>query len=391
MATINTEFRKEIQKYGKEDFSACYNCGNCTAVCSLSDENNSFPRKVLRNTVLGLTDELITSVDPWLCYYCGDCTATCPREADPGELMMSIRRYLTAQYDWTGLSKKFYTSKVWEIAAIFILAMTVLLLFVFLHGPMTTELTADGGVQLNTFAPWKAVEIGDWTMAALLSFFLLSNVLNMFLKITKKAKVKIPIKLFFTELWSLIFNFATQWKFAKCETDELSFWQRVKKGKYNYWLVHFLLMSSYALLFAMIVGFLGWFQTDNIYEWWHPQRLLGYYATFGLGFGIIYFAYHRYKKQSEKSKNSHYTDWTFLILLFFTTLTGILVHFFRIYGMVYPTYYMYVFHLMILFPMLMIEVPFSKWSHLAYRPFAIYFNQLVVTARNNDKKANKKK
>ncbi len=390
MATINPEFRKEIQKYGKEDFSACYNCGNCTAVCSLSDENNSFPRKVLRNTVLGLTDELITSVDPWLCYYCGDCTATCPRDADPGELMMSIRRYLTAQYDWTGLSKKFYTSKIWEIVAIAILAITVLLLFVFLHGPMTTELTADGGVQLNTFAPWKAVEIGDWTMAALLSFFLLSNVLNMFLKITRKSKVKIPIKLFFTELWSLVFNFATQWKFAKCETDELSFWQRVIKGKYNYWLVHFLLMSSYALLFAMIVGFLGWFQTDNIYEWWHPQRLLGYYSTFGLGFGIIYFAYHRYKKQSEKSKNSHYTDWTFLILLFITTLTGILVHFFRIYGMVYPTYYMYVFHLMVLFPMLMIEVPFSKWSHLAYRPFAIYFNQLVIAARNNNKAAKKK-
>jgi hypothetical protein len=141
----------------------------------------------------------------------------------------------------------------------------------------------------------------------------------------------------------------------------------------------------------MIVGFLGWFQTDNIYEWWHPQRLLGYYATFGLGFGIIYFAYHRYKKQQEKSKNSHYTDWTFLLLLFITTLSGILVHFFRIYGMVYPTYYMYVFHLMVLFPMLMIEVPFSKWSHLAYRPFAIYFNQLVNTAHEINKKANKKR
>jgi len=32
---------------------------------------------------------------------------------------------------------------------------------------------------------------------------------------------------------------------------------------------------------------------------------------------------------------------------------------------------------MVLFPMLMIEVPFSKWSHLAYRPFAIYFNNLT--------------
>jgi hypothetical protein len=31
--------------------------------------------------------------------------------------------------------------------------------------------------------------------------------------------------------------------------------------------------------------------------------------------------------------------------------------------------------------MLMIEVPFSKWSHLAYRPFAIYFDRVVQTAK----------
>jgi hypothetical protein len=27
-------------------------------------------------------------------------------------------------------------------------------------------------------------------------------------------------------------------------------------------------------------------------------------------------------------------------------------------------------------PMLVLEVPFGKWSHLAYRPLAIYFQQL---------------
>jgi len=381
MATINPGFRSEIQKYGKEDFSACYNCGNCTAVCSLTDENNSFPRKVLRSTVLGLEDDLIKTIDPWLCYYCGDCSSTCPKEADPGELMMTMRRYLTARYDWTGLSKKFYTSKSWEIGAIAIMALVILALFIFFHGPMTTELTPEGGVKLNTFAPWKIIEIGDWTMAGILSFFLLSNVIHMYVLIVRKNNIKIPVKVFFTELWSLLFNFATQWRFSKCETDELSFWGKLKKGKYNYWLVHFLLMSGYVLLFAMIVGFLGWFQTDNIYPWWHPQRLIGYYATIGLSIGIIYFAYHRYKKSQEKSKNSHYTDWTFLILLFATTITGILVHIFRIYGLAYPTYYMYVAHLMVLFPMLMIEVPFSKWSHLAYRPFAIYFNNLVTRTK----------
>jgi quinone-modifying oxidoreductase subunit QmoC len=31
-------------------------------------------------------------------------------------------------------------------------------------------------------------------------------------------------------------------------------------------------------------------------------------------------------------------------------------------------------------PMICVEVPFSKWSHLAYRPFSIYFYYLKKAA-----------
>jgi len=73
---------------------------------------------------------------------------------------------------------------------------------------------------------------------------------------------------------------------------------------------------------------------------------------------------------------SHPSDWMFLILLLLTTITGILVHIFRITGLPAATYYTYLIHLAVLVPMIVIEVPFSKWSHLAYRPFAIYFDRL---------------
>jgi len=382
MSKINPGFANELKEFGAIDLHACFNCGNCTAVCSLSDEDNSFPRKMVRLSVLGLEDEIQASVDPWLCYYCGECSETCPKQANPGELMMSLRRYLTSKYDWTGLAKKLYTSKVWEFGSILFLAAIILVLFIFFHGPMTTVLTADGGVQLNTFAPWKQIEIGDWTMAGLLAFFLLSNVFNMYLKIVRSNKgLKIPIKLYFTEIFKPIFHAVTQWQFSKCDQLETK-----KKINFSlFWIAHLLLMSSYALMLILIVVFLGWFQTDNIYEWWHPQRILGYYATIGLIVGLVYFSYSRIKKNQEKSKHSHVTDWTFLVLLFLTTITGILVHIFRIYGMPYPTYYIYVIHIMVLFPMLMIEVPFSKWSHLAYRPFALYFNNVVNAARKQSK------
>ena len=131
----------------------------------------------------------------------------------------------------------------------------------------------------------------------------------------------------------------------------------------------------------MVVVFLKWFQTDEIHPWWHPQRILGYYATFGLIFGTIFFMVHRYRKDRENTKYSHVTDWTFIILLLLAAISGILMHIFRVNQ--FPlliTYYMYVIHLMIVVPMLMIEVPFSKWSHLAYRPLAIYFANVKKAA-----------
>jgi nitrate reductase gamma subunit len=133
-------------------------------------------------------------------------------------------------------------------------------------------------------------------------------------------------------------------------------------------------------MFGMIIFFLPWFQTETVHNWYHPQRILGYYATFGLMLGVIYFFVLRIRKENEGSKNSHISDWIFLILLFLSTLTGILLHFFRINGLAVATYYMYVIHMAVLVPMLVVEVPFSKWSHLAYRPFAVYFAQLKKSA-----------
>ena len=365
---IEPDLFKSMKEFGADEWHECFHCGTCTAICPLTETNVLFPRKPIKFLQIGLRKELEGCVEPWLCYYCGECSEKCPRNANPGELMMTLRRYLTTVYDWTGFARKIYTSKKWEFISIGILATFILVLFLLFHGPMTTELTAKGGVQLNVFAPARIVHIGDMIMAATISFFLLSNILNMYLKIVGRNRdLKIPPGLYIKELKSLIFNFVSQWKFKKCDGN-------------TYWFLHWFLMSGYVILFILIVGFLGWFQTDEIYPWWHPQRIIGYYATLALFLGVGYFLYGRIKKNRERLKYSHISDWTFLVMLFLTALTGILVHFFRIGGLPVLTYCMYVLHLMILFPMIMIEVPFSKWSHLAYRPAAIYFSNIKNAA-----------
>ncbi len=371
----------DIRKYGKFDANACLNCGGCTITCGLSsDDTIVSPRIAIEYARSGLKDRLLSSLAPWLCYYCGDCSKSCPRQAEPGETMMTLRRYLTANYDWTGLAKKLYTSKAWEFAAIFLLAGIVFLVWALLPG-LGLPTTSDG-MSFNDLAPAKIVHFIDLVIAILLAGFLLSFVFNMYLKTLKRNKsLKIPLKLYVTELGNMIFHFLFQWRFNECEQENKGFFKRIREGKHNYWIAHFLLMSGYALLFLMIVFFLSWFQgKDESYHWWNIQRILGLYGTIALIYGTIYFLIRRIKKDNEKSKFSHTTDWTFVILLLLTTLTGIAIFICRISNAPLAGFYMYLIHLMVAIPMLMIEVPFSKWAHLAYRPVAIYFNRIMGKA-----------
>jgi hypothetical protein len=55
-------------------------------------------------------------------------------------------------------------------------------------------------------------------------------------------------------------------------------------------------MSGYVLMFVLIVGNLKWFQTEKIYSWYEPQRILGYYSTLGLIVGLVFFSWGRIKK-----------------------------------------------------------------------------------------------
>jgi len=61
----------------------------------------------------------------------------------------------------------------------------------------------------------------------------------------------------------------------------------------------------------------------------------------------------------------------FLVLLQLTTMTGIFINFTRLLDWPLATYAIYVIHMMVAIPMLVLEVPFAKWAHLAYRPIVL--------------------
>ncbi len=370
---VDPSLMKDLKAFGLKDANKCMHCGNCTAVCPLSTPENPFPRKLIKYAQMGLKDKILESPEPWLCYYCGDCSDTCPRGADPGETMMVMRRYLTSQYDWTGFSRKFYTSEKFEIAAIAVVAVFIgLMLWIFSTWGITEGTPDLEHARLNSVWPAWGIEIGDYIIGGVLSFFLLSNTYRFFRFVMGDLWNKIPLEIYITQAKELLIHGLTQKRFGEC-TDRMQ------------WIVHLLLMTGYSTIFFMVVVFtaggihiigLSWegimFQRDVIYPFFHPWRLLGYYATFALLYATTYAMIGRIRKIKAPYKNSHPTDWMFLILLQLTTLTGIFIHFTRLLDWPMTTYVLYVIHLMVLTPMLVLEVPFSKWAHLAFRPVSIY-------------------
>jgi len=365
---VDPNLMKELEAFGLKDAQKCMHCGNCTAVCPLSEQGNTFPRKLIKYAQMGLKDKILQSPEPWLCYYCGECSDTCPRGADPGEAMMTMRRYLTSKYDWTGFSRKFYTSDAFEIISVIVVAVLVGLALWIFHADNPNMEHA----HINSVWPAPAIELADLIMATILSILLLSNTYRCFSFIMGNLKFKIPLKIYILKAWELVSHFLTQKRFGDC-TDKMQ------------WLIHLFIMTGYASSFLLVTVFLAggphiigisWeylmFQRDVIYPFLHPIRLLGYYATFALLYGTTYAIIGRIKKEKAVYKNTHISDWTFLILLNLIALTGIMIHFARLLDWPMTTYVLYVLHIMCDVPVLVLMVPFAKWSHLAYRPVVIF-------------------
>ncbi len=349
MARINPEFTGELKKYGAFDANACYNCGNCTAVCTLSDAENSFPRKMVRYSVLGLEDEIKASLDPWLCYYCGECSSTCPREANPGELMMSLRRWLTARYDWTGLSGLLYRSLTATITGFLLTAALVIWFAASLQ-----------------FDLKQVMHYGHlFEMAAItlvFSIILLPNIIRMWYFTLRKQGAKPTPSHYFKALSELLVHMFTQKRALGCDDNKLR------------WFEHFILVLGYlSLLFTTV--FLNWFETENIFI-----IALGYVESAVIFVVTFDFVRRRIKKDAEISKHSHPSDWFFVIWLFLMGLTAFLVRLFIDAGLIETNMWLYITHLIVLVQWALLIVPFGKWTHFLYRSFAMYFHRLQELA-----------
>jgi len=368
---VNPNLLLQLKDYGAVGAEICFNCGTCTATCPLTDDEHPFPRNMIRLAQLGLGEKIMASTDPWLCYYCGDCADSCPRQAEPGETMMAIRRWLTAQYDRSGHSGKLYTSTRATVYTILRLMLVTLAAFVIYHAVTGFDRIVTDRVALNTFAPVLLVWGLVLAHGLFLGYRMFSGVREMWRRVMAPISelFEIPLSLYLEEAKTFVLHFFTQKRWRDCGED------------HHRWLNHFLLVSGYVTMLVLVLGLLWWFQTDELYPIYHPQRWLGYYATIVLIYASVEALVGRARKKDHMHRFSHHTDWLFPSFILIGAVTGILVHAFRYAGWPWPTYIIYVVHVMAMIAMLDTEVGIGKWAHLFYRPLALYLERVKTRAK----------
>lgn len=359
---INPKFIDELDRFGAEDVQLCYQCGDCSAVCPHADEVFKFPRKSMRKLQMGLDGKIETTLEPWLCYYCGQCSEQCPREADPGETMMSLRRWLISRYDFTGIARQFFKSKTSEILAIIGVALLTLLFLYYNSFSKGSIHIYDGE---GAFLPSPFIHRFDLSVGMILLVFLVINAFRMwYFTMIKGPNFRIPWWLYIKQLFVLPLHFFTQKRYAECESKR-------ETKVFMPWIIHLGLMLGYVIMLVLVMVFIEDLQYGPEVKW--QVHIFGYLASIGLITGTIYFINRRLSKTAYvQYKKSHSTDWVFVVLLFLIVVTGIAQHIFHRTGLYEYANISYVIHLMCVVPWLL-RMPFSKWAHLVYRPLAMYF------------------
>jgi len=361
---VNPGFIDVLACFGAEDVQLCYQCGDCSTVCPHADELYNFPRKSMRLLQMGLEQKIETILDPWLCYYCGQCSEQCPREANPGETMMSLRRWLIARYDFTGIARQFFKSRTIELIVILVIAVLTGLLML-LYGFTNGKINIYYGE--GAFLPSLFIQRFYLSIWMILIIFLIANAIHMwYLVMIKGTPFPVPWWIYLKQLYQLPWHFFTQKRYLECEKNHEHF-------IYMPWLLHLGLMLGYVTMLILVMFFIKNLQAEPEIKW--SVHVFGYFATIGLMAGTVYFIRNRIKRNYIQYKKSHSTDWSFVILLFIIVVTGTAQHVFHRTDLYELANLTYVAHLMAVVPWLL-RMPFSKWAHIIYRPLAMYFAEI---------------
>jgi len=98
ISQLDLRFRDEIASHpGGENIRRCFACGTCAAGCPVTEVDSDYNcRRIIRQILLGMREEVLSSPLIWLCLVCYRCYVRCPQQVNFTDIMR-VLRYLAVK------------------------------------------------------------------------------------------------------------------------------------------------------------------------------------------------------------------------------------------------------------------------------------------------------
>ncbi len=345
MTRVNPEFAQTLKRFGAENVTVCFNCGNCTAICPLSTNEHMFPRRIIRYIQLGLEEKALKAPEPWICHGCGDCSATCPRQAYPSEIMNAIRTYAFSKFATPRFMGKLFESPKYLPIAVLI---PIVLLGVFLKA-IGAKFYPPGDVEFSKFIPHEYIEYIGIALGIYVGVVTLASAWKFWKSLGLKSKG------FVSDLIGAIIQILKHSRFYECGENKFRYYAHMLMF-YGFIIIG--ISTIGALVYLTIYGRLSLPLTN-------PIKIVGNIGGILLLIGVLWVIS---KRLAEKQRigSPNYNDWFFMITLLVVAVTGIITESARLLNVAEVAYPMYLIHLIAVF-CLLVYAPYSKFAHLLYR------------------------
>lgn len=367
----DVDYVSRVMNQGGDTLKKCFQCATCSVVCTLSPEQNPFPRREMIWAQWGLKDQLARDPNLWLCHQCTDCSTYCPRGSRPGDVLAALRALTIQEISFPRFLGRMLKRPALLPLVFIIPAVLLYLTLLFTGKPFYPAGEVEfskmfSHLTLNLFFPFftglaaLAFLVGGWRLWKNLSgqAFGLGTV---------------DLGRLISSAVETIEDILLHRKFKECGANRLRYYAHLGV---LYGFIGLLITTAIAVG-IIVVHLVAPEVADKYYllnyplPLLHPLKIFGNLSAAALLFGCGLMVYNRLAT-AETTMKTGYFDWFFLLVLSTVALTGVLAETMRFVDAPEVAYPVYFAHLITIFALL-IYAPYSKFAHFFYRTEAMVY------------------
>jgi ferredoxin len=367
---VDPALMERLRRHGSAgalSVKACFQCGNCTAVCPLAQDSAGFPRRVIRMAQVGMEHELLASEDLWRCYSCGECTRTCPREADPAEFMAAARSYAISRYDFTGLAGLANRSALGNLAVFAVFSAVFSLLLATRMNP------AGPDAPLFDFLPGSWIHNIGVALFAVVGLSAAFGMISMFARFWAERRREgsaLRLTALPGAVVSGLLDALLHRRFRDCDAGEQTPAPTAEPLYLRAWFVHAAVLAGFlSMLLATTLDFL-FKPIGSPVPPWYPMRLMGLAGGLVCLYGLAIILLRRFRAAEVPWRKSAFSDWFFPVLLASTVLTGLVTELAVYLPMGSAGHAIFFAHVVLAMDLVAL-LPLTKFAHVLYRTLAL--------------------